>query len=245
MSWDPGAYLAFDDHRARPFDDLLARVRAAQPRRVVDLGCGPGHLTAELAARWPNALVEALDSSPEMVAQARGRGVAAVLGDIAEWRPAPDADVVVCNAVLQWVPGHDELLRRWISALPPGGEFALQVPGNQESPAHVLARELHPAVKGSQSVLEPREYAELITGVAASVADVWETTYLHRLEGADPVLDWISSTTLRPVREALDDHEWTVFRAELAPRLRAAYPRAADGGTWFPFRRIFAVARRG
>ena len=83
-TWDPAAYLAFDDHRARPFHDLVARVTAVAPRRVVDLGCGPGNLTALLAARWPGAVVEAIDSSAEMVDAARGRGIDARRGDVVD-----------------------------------------------------------------------------------------------------------------------------------------------------------------
>jgi len=86
------------------------------------------------------------------------------------------------------------------------------------------------------------EYAALLAATGAEV-DVWETAYLHRLTGPDPVLEWISSTALRPVRDALDDEAYGSFRTELAPRLRAAYPARPDGTTWFPFRRIFAVAR--
>jgi trans-aconitate 2-methyltransferase len=44
------------------------------------------------------------------------------------------------------------------------------------------------------------------------------------------------------VRDALDRDDYAAFEAELAPRLRKAYPQRADGATWFPFRRIFAVA---
>src|SRR5262245_32072843 len=106
VTWDPAVYLAFGDHRARPFHDLLARVGATAPRRVVDLGCGPGHLTEVLAGRWPEAEIDALDSSPEMVADARARGVPARTLDVREWRPGERDDVVVCNAVLHWVPGH-------------------------------------------------------------------------------------------------------------------------------------------
>ncbi|NMH99910.1 trans-aconitate 2-methyltransferase [Pseudonocardia acidicola] len=249
-TWDPARYLAFDDHRARPFHDLLARVGATAPRRVVDLGCGPGHLTGVLAARWPDATVEALDSSPEMVAAARTRGVAAQLRDVVDWMPGPDTDVVVTNAVLHWVPTHPELLPRWIAALPRGAWFALQVPGNVEAPSHALVRELlaeprwRGAVpdRGDEPVPSPVQYAELLAGTGADV-DVWESTYVQRLTGEDPVLAWITSTALRPVRDALDDAGWAAFRAELAPRLRAAYPAGADGTTWFPFRRIFAVAR--
>lgn len=249
-TWDPALYLDFDDHRSRPFHDLLARVGAREPRHVVDAGCGPGHLTAVLARRWPGARVSAFDSSPDMVAAARARGVDAVRADITDWSPPPDADVVVTNAVLQWVPGHAALLPGWLAALPAGAWFALQVPGNHGAPSHALVRELlrEPRWQGTVElrdedvVPEPGAYAELLTGTGAAV-DVWETTYHQRLSGPDPVLEWISGTALRPVRDALPAAEYARFRAELAPRLRAAYPPCPDGGTWFPFRRIFAVAR--
>lgn len=250
-TWDPTLYLAFDDDRARPFHDLLARIGATAPRRVVDLGCGPGHLTSVLAARWPDATISALDSSPEMVAAARGRGVDAELADVAAWTPAPDTDVVVTNAVLQWVPGHLDLLPRWLAAMPPEGWVAIQVPGNLAAPSHALAAELLTEPRWAGRVTdthgmrgtEPTEYADVLAAAARHV-DVWETTYLHRLTGPDPVLQWISSTALRPVRDALGA-DYAAFRAELAPRLRAAYPARPDGTTWFPFRRIFAVARKG
>lgn len=251
-SWDPTLYLDFDDHRARPLRDLLARVAATSPRRVVDLGCGPGHLTEVLSARWPAARITALDSSPDMVAAARERGVAAELADVVDWMPSPDTDVVITNAVLQWVPSHPRLLPRWLQALPQGAWFALQVPGNFGAPSHALIRQLlaEPRWRGSMelrsepAVPEPAEYAELVAAHAVDV-DVWETTYLQRLTGEDPVLQWISSTALRPVRDALPAEDYAAFRAELAPRLRAAYPARPDGSTWFPFRRIFAVARTG
>jgi trans-aconitate 2-methyltransferase len=248
-SWDPALYLGFDDHRSRPFIDLLARVGAAEPRRVVDLGCGPGHLTGLLAQRWPEAAVTALDSSPEMVAAARERGVEAELADVVDWSPSPDTDVVITNAVLQWVPSHPQLLRRWVAALAPGAWFAMQVPGNFDAPSHTLIRELlaeprwrgSVPLRGDEAVPEPVEYAELLAGAGADV-DVWETTYLQRLTGADPVLQWIRGTALRPVRDALASDDYAAFETDLAPRLRKAYPERSDRTTWFPFRRIFAVA---
>ena len=75
MTWNPEQYLSFADQRGRPFFDLVGRVGAESPRRVVDLGCGPGNLTVTLRQRWPDATIEASDSSPEMVDAARRRGV--------------------------------------------------------------------------------------------------------------------------------------------------------------------------
>lgn len=251
-SWDPTLYLRFDDHRSRPFHDLVARIGAVTPRVVVDLGCGPGHLTGLLAARWPDATVIGLDSSPAMVAAARERGIEARLADATEWTPSADTDVVISNAVLHWVATHLELLPRWIAALPKGAWFAMQVPGNFAAPSHALVRELAAeyelgaaagaALRGEDVVAEPASYAELLAGAGAEV-DVWETTYLHRLTGEDPVLRWIGGTALRPIRDALAPPDYARFEADLAPRLRAAYPPRADGTTWFPFRRVFAVAR--
>ncbi|GAB2754854.1 trans-aconitate 2-methyltransferase [Salinifilum aidingensis] len=251
--WDPGTYLSFQDERDRPARELLARVPAERPRRVVDLGCGAGTLTGELARRWPDAAVEAFDSSPEMVAEARSRGIDAHVGDVRAWEPGPDADVVFCNAVLHWVPGHVDLLRTWLDRMPSGSCFAFQVPGNFGAPSHALARELAAqerwrerlagAVPGEDVVSDAVDYADRLTSGSTAV-DAWETTYVHALRGDDPVLRWISGAGLRPVRAVLGEDEWTRFTAELAPRLRAAYPRRDDGVTWFPFRRVFALLHR-
>ena len=247
-TWDPTLYRSFDDHRSRPFHDLLSRVGAVSPRRVVDAGCGPGHLTSVLAARWPDATLEAFDASPDMVGAARDNGVDATVCTVADWTPPPDTDVVVANAVLQWEPAHPALMLRWARAMP-GGWLAVQVPGNFDAPSHVLTREVAASpqwrervtLRGTETVDDPVGYADLLSPVAD--VDAWETTYLQRLTGEDPVLRWISGTALRPVRDALDDTAYAAFVDDLAPRLRAAYPPSADGSTWVPFRRIFVVAQ--
>ena len=140
--WNPDVYLTYADHRGRPFVDLMSRVAAESPRRVVDLGCGPGNLTVSLAQRWPDATIEAWDSSPEMVQAARERGVDADVGDVGDWVPQPDTDVVLTNAVLHWVPDHAELLVRWAGQLSAGAWIAMQVPGNFDAPSHEAVRTL-------------------------------------------------------------------------------------------------------
>jgi trans-aconitate 2-methyltransferase len=251
--WDPAKYLTFADQRGRPFHELIGRIGAERPRRVVDLGCGPGNLTATLARRWPDAAIEALDSAPEMVEAARELGIDARLADLAEWQPKPDTDVVIVNAVLQWVPGHADLLRSWVGALATGSWLAWQVPGNLDAPSHALVRELAGSAQWQEplsavgpgaehAVASPTEYADLLTDTGCLV-DAWETTYLQRMTGADPILEWITGTALRPIRAALDDEQWQRFRGQLAPRLRHAYPARPDGITWFPFRRLFVVVQ--
>lgn len=253
MMWNPDVYLAFADQRGRPFFDLLARVGAEAPRRVVDLGCGPGNLTVSLAQRWPQAVIEAWDSSPEMVEAARERGVDAYLGDVRDFRPRPDTDVVLSNATLQWLPEHRDLLVSWASQLTAGSWIAIQMPGNFEAPSHQAVRELasrEPWVeplrdmpfREGRVIDSPVGYADLLTTAGCRV-DAWETTYVHPLTGEHPVLEWISGTALRPVRSRLTDGQWQQFRAELAPMLAAAYPARPDGTTFFPFRRVFVVAQ--
>jgi trans-aconitate 2-methyltransferase len=254
MQWDPETYARYRDERGRPFFDLLARVAAESPRRVVDLGCGPGQLTITLADRWPDSLVEGLDSSPEMIARAREYTTARVsfaVADAAHWIMPSDADVVLGNAVLQWVPGHLDLLRHWAAALPAGGWLAFQVPGNFQSPSHRLLRELAESprwqafldgVLRHDAVAEPSAYADLLLS-AGLAADVWETTYLHVLPGADPVLEWMRGTGLRPVLHALSAADGERFAAEYGALLRAAYPRT-EHGTMFEFRRIFLVGHK-
>lgn len=253
--WDPDVYLAFADQRARPFYDLLTRVGAEQPRRVVDLGCGPGNLTLELARRWPDAAIEALDNSPEMVAAARERGVEATVGDLRTWAPRPDTDVVLSNAAVHWVPEHAELMVRWAGELPAGAWIGVQVPGAFDTPSHAAVRAVarrEPFAKELSDIPfrvggvvdTPAHYAEQLIDAGCTV-DAWETTYLHQLRGEHPVLDWISGTVLLAVRERLSDADWQQFRSELIPLLADAYPCRPDGTTFFPFRRIFVVAQVG
>lgn len=257
MKWDPVKYVQFGDYRDRPFFDLTGRIQADAPHKVVDLGCGPGHLTATLARRWPRAKVLGLDSSTQMLAkaavQAEGhRCLSFEQADIADWTPAADTDVVVTNAALQWVPGHQEMLGRWLRALKPGAWFAMQVPGNFNAPSHALMRELAGSarwstklagvLRGGESVGEPAEYLGIMLD-AGCTADAWETTYQQVLPGTDPVLEWVRGTALRPVLAVLSAGDGAAFETEYAAALRAAYP-GTDHGTVFPFRRIFAVARK-
>ncbi|MET9573045.1 trans-aconitate 2-methyltransferase [Streptomyces virginiae] len=264
-TWDPQQYLRHAGHRTRPFLDLLTRIPELphRPARIADLGCGPGNVTELLATRWPEAAITGFDLSPEMLQRADeqyagptagGGSLDFRHGDIAGWLPEEPYDLIVSNAALQWVPGHPGSFGAWINGLRPGGTFAFQIPGNFTAPSHALLAEQcdtprwrsRLAGHGARytHLLEPAEYLARFTALGCT-ADVWETTYHQLLHGPDPVLDWVKGTALRPVLTALGDDREAVdaFLAEYRDRLRAAYP-SGPRGTVFPFRRIFAVARK-
>jgi len=252
FSWDPDRYLAFSDERGRPFADLLARVGAERPGTVVDLGCGTGNLTVLLARRWPSARVLGVDPGEEMVRAGRSDSrVELVVGDIRKYPIAAGLDVLISNAALQWVPGHLELLPGLVRVLSPGGWLAIQVPGNFDEPSHTLRRELaaEPAYAGHTAGVavpeahDPAAYLQVLRDLGCEV-DAWETTYLHVLDGPDPVFRWVSGTGARPTLEALPPDLRPAFEEEYKARLREAYPEWA-GAVVLPFRRVFVVARVG
>ncbi|HEU5484500.1 MAG TPA: trans-aconitate 2-methyltransferase [Microlunatus sp.] len=252
--WDPEHYSRYADERSRPYGDLVRRIGALRPQRVADLGCGSGELTASLRRVWPTAEIVGVDSSPAMIAKARTiKGVDDLRfleRDLRDWRPDHGTDVMISNAALQWVPEHRRLLPGLVERLSDDGWLAIQVPGNFEEPSHVLLRELaaaapyaeHTAGVARPTSAEPADYLADLAALGCTV-DAWETTYLHVLQGEDPVFTWISATGARPVLQALPDELRERFEAEYKDALRRAYPEQAHG-TVLPFRRIFVVAHR-
>jgi trans-aconitate 2-methyltransferase len=252
-SWDPSQYLKFADHRLRPALDLLARVPVADCKTIWDLGCGAGNVTQLIRERWPHAHITGLDNSPDMLRQARTiPGIDWVEGDVSTWTAPHQADLVFSNAVLHWIDGHAQLFLRLLQQVTRGGVLAVQMPRNFEAPSHVLLYEtaargpwaatLVPYLRPSP-VAGPEAYYDWLMGYATQL-DIWETEYLHVLQGENAVLEWTKGTAVRPLLERVDPAQRGDFLAAYAEALRKAYPRRGDGMTLFPFRRLFIVARR-
>lgn len=251
--WSAADYLRFEDERTRPARDLLARVPLDRPRRVVDVGCGPGNSTALLVERWPDAEVIGIDTSPAMLAEARARlpDVAFLEADVARFAPDRPVDLVFANAVLQWVPDHLALLGRLMDHLAPGGVLAVQMPDNVAEPSHramVTAAEgtaFAARLAGAARAPLPSAAAhfEAVAGKAAAV-DVWHTIYNHPLAGPDAVVDWVRSTGLKPFLDRLDGEERTVYLERYRALVAAAYPQLSDGRVLLRFPRLFLVAVR-
>lgn len=253
LQWNPSTYLQFETERSRPFVDLLARV-PTDPRTIVDIGCGPGHLTAALRSRWPAAEVVGLDASPQMIERAvTGNDDPRThyeLVDVTDWAPQERPDLITSNATFQWVPDQLAVIERVRDLVAEGGVLAFSVPVNFEAPSHVLLHEI--ASRGPYAAYT-REVARLralpthtyLDTLAAPgwELDVWETTYLHILSGPDPVYRWIAGTGARPVLQALPNDLLERFVTDYKAALADAYPSEAFG-TVLPFARAFVVASR-
>ncbi len=253
--WSAGQYLKFESERTRPADDLIRRIPLDAPRRVVDIGCGPGNSTELLVRRFPDALVSGIDSSPAMLEAARRRlpGLRFELADAGTWRPQEPVDLLFSNAVFQWIPDHLEVLAGLFAALPPGGVLAIQIPDNMREPNHTampavaMAMPFAARLDAAETVRDPippiSAYYDRLAPLASHV-DVWSTTYQHVMADAAAIVEWLKSTGLRPYLDPLDAGEQETFLAAYRARLEEAYPRRSDGRVLMPFPRLFVVAAR-
>lgn len=254
MVWDPHQYLAFAGHRLRPALDLLTRIPDKGQRRIVDLGCGPGTVTAYLTKRWPDADVLGLDSSEEMLAKAGSAAPKArfEVADISHWSPPKPVDLIYTNAALHWLPDHQTLFPTLFSHLKPGGILAIQIPRNFGRPSHTsvvdAAKEgpwdatLAPMLQPPPTH-EPSVYYDILDPLAEDL-DIWETDYIQALEGDNPVAEWTKGTWLRPFLDALEEPDRSGFEAAYRKRVAAAYPKQANGKTLLPFLRLFIIASK-
>lgn len=250
MAWDPDRYLRFADHRSRPGLELIARVPDCAPQTIVDLGCGTGNLTAVLAARWPSARIEGLDSSVEMIERARTDhpGMSWTVADITAWEPSEPVGVIYSNATLHWLDNHSSEFARLLSHLAGGGVLAVQMPDNWAAPTHRIPAEVLDSGDWPEAAVAalmrdrlatPESYAEWLQ---PAHVDMWRTTYYQKLTGVDPVWTWVTGSVLRPVLAALGEADRERFERECKARYLAAYPANSSGVTTLAFSRLFMVA---
>ncbi len=250
MPWDPDQYERFREERLQPGRDLIAMIEAGDGLSVIDLGCGTGRLTRELADRLPHADVLGIDRSEEMLAEARQHARDAVRF---ERRAIEDIegtyDRIYSNAALHWLPDHPALLKQLMSHLAPGGQLAFQVPSNSR---HPITRIRHEVMRSEPfadalanrpsdyGVLDLHEYAHVLFDLGAEAIQVREVVYPHVIEDADAIAEWQKGTALVPIREALGNESFDAFLDAFRERLRAEWPGSP---VLFPFRRTFVSAR--
>jgi trans-aconitate 2-methyltransferase len=260
VSWSAERYVSFEAERTRPARDLLAAIPPAQVEVAIDLGCGPGNSTELIAARFPTARITGIDSSPDMIAAARGRlpTVRFDLADVRSWAHdvgagSESAELIFANAVLQWIPEHADLFPALAARLRAGGWLAVQVPDNLDEPAQVLMREiaddgpwrerLADADRSRVRIEAAAWYFHLLSAHCSRV-DVWRTTYHHPLAGPAAIVEWFKGTGLLPFLAPLDPAERAGYLARYSRAIEKAYPASSDGTVLLPFPRLFIVAQR-
>jgi trans-aconitate 2-methyltransferase len=253
--WDAALYFKFGAERAQPALDLLARIDFA-PRRIVDLGCGPGAGTRMLLERFPQAEILAVGNSEPMLAYARRSlpDMTFERTDIAKWRPRQPPDLIFANSSLQWLRNHETLFPRLMSYLAEGGALAVQMSDNLHEPSHSLMRMIAadgPWTRRLAPIAETRavigthiDYYNWLKPLSDRL-DIWETTYVHPLSGVDEVVDWFRSGALRPFLDPLDPSEQAQFLARYKRDLADAYDADSDGSLLFLYPRLFIHARKG
>lgn len=252
--WNPELYLKFKKERTQPALDLAARLELF-PAKALDVGCGPGNSTQVVAQRFPGVKLLGVDSSASMVDAARRAhpemeflqcDVSAQLDALPH-----DFDLVFSNACIQWVPDHPKLIPGLLGLLKPGGVLAVQVPVNFEEPIHQIIsrtvereewRERIPYHR-SFYTLKPEEYFDLLAESAGDFT-LWETVYMHRMPSHEAIMEWYSSTGLRPYLEAAADREAREgFYGEVFRQVKEAYSVQGNGEVIFRFPRLFFIAR--
>ncbi len=251
---DAELLLRFEDDREQVVHDLLRRAPLGL-RRVVDLGCGPGTSTRLLVERYPQARITAVDISASMLAVAakRAPGAEFVRADLNDWRPPEPLDLVFADSALQWIGDHEALFVRLMGWLAPGGALAVQMPDNRQEPSHALMRmiaadgpwadRLVPVAKTRAVIADYNDYYRWLRPLSAAL-DIWQTAYIHPLEGVEGIVDWFRGSALRPFLAPLSPPEREDFLARYRRDLGDSYSVEEDGRVLFVYPRLFLLARK-
>lgn len=251
--WDSTQYLKFGKERTQPAIDLVSRIGDINPRKIIDIGCGPGNSTNVLARRYPGAFILGIDNSPDMIEAAKKDypQLHFMLCDAGSDlnKLDRDFDIVFSNACIQWVPNHHELIRSMLDLLSPNGILAVQTPMNYDEPIHQIIGRVSTCKKWDAKFPNKRifynlsqgEYYDLLSETASDFC-MWQTTYFHRMQSHKEILEWYRGTGLRPYFEALSKPDQLEFEKDIYNKICSAYPEQKNEEIIFRFPRFFFIA---
>jgi trans-aconitate 2-methyltransferase len=259
--WDPELYNRFRRYRAEPVEHILSRIKFSDHETIVDLGCGSGENTLDLARRSPHGTAHGIDGSVAMIAAANKlleddredlrRRVSFEVLDVAKFHADRAFTLIFSNATFQWLPNHRALFAACFAALKPGGRIVVQMPANETETAKVelgkLAREdrWRSMLSGRDRAFHedpPEFYAAMLSELGYDQIDCYHRTFHHPMDKPGDVVQWYQSTGLRPFMDALPKDRHDEFLAALTARLNSAY--GTSGPMMFDFKRLFISGSR-
>ncbi len=253
MDWNSSLYLKYKNERTQPAVDLVNRISINEPKKIIDIGCGPGNSAAALASRFTSAKILGIDSSEDMILSAKKSyphldfmlcDAENELENIGE-----RFDVVFSNACIQWIPNHHKLLKNMMMLLTDGGVLAVQTPMNYEEPVHLINERLTKSEKWKHKIKTPRifnnlkadEYYDILADISTSF-EMWQTTYFHKMKSHNEILEWYRGTGLRPYLNELSEDDKPLFENDILSELIKEYPVQKNGDVIFRFPRFFFTA---
>jgi trans-aconitate 2-methyltransferase len=251
--WNSNLYLKFKNERTQPAIDLVNRIQLENPKKIIDIGCGPGNSTLVLKQKFPQSYILGVDNSPNMIdtAQKDFPEMDFQLCDAGRDldRLDHDFDLVFSNACVQWIPDHPTLLQKFMDLLQPSGVLAIQTPMNFQEPIHQIIEQVTTSPKWQEFFshtrifynLTPSEYFDLLSELSSDFS-IWETTYFHRLESPQDILTWYRSTGMKPYLDQLPEWKKPAFEQDILSGIEKYYPPQKNGKIVFRFPRFFFVA---
>lgn len=252
--WNSVQYLKFENERTQPAIDLVNRINMDNPKKIIDVGCGPANSTQVLSNKFPKAYVLGVDNSSNMIETAERDHPKLDFKICDVGRDASmldnDFDIVFSNACIQWIPNHNQLLRNMMGLLKSDGILAIQTPMNYNEPIHKIISEVSTSEKWKSEFPNPRvfynmtqsEYFDLLSEISSEFS-MWETIYCHNLKSHEDIMEWYRSTGLRPYLDVLSDYEKKAFEQDVFEQVVKKYPKQKNGNIIFRFPRFFFIAK--
>lgn len=252
--WNSNQYMKFGAERTQPSVDLINRLGSLEPKRILDLGCGPGNSTKQLANRFKNAEILGIDYSEDMLEKARKTYPELNFKRCSVPEELDEAegkfDLIFSNACIHWIPNHRELIPALFDKLCEGGTLAIQIPYIQKAPFYRLLNLLVDTGEWKKLStvhnfhnLFPEEYYDILSSLSTEF-NIWETTYYHTVPSHDGVIEWYKGSGLRPYLDMLDDREKPNFLADLNEIIAENFPRRENGSIILKMPRLFFTAKK-
>lgn len=254
--FDGKKYQEASSHQKEWGQKLIQELNLAGSEEILDLGCGDGALTAQLAELVPRGRVLGIDASQGMIAAARkhqASNLAFLLRDITGLDFDGAFDVVFSNATLHWVKDHEAMLRSVRRSLKPGGVMRLNfaADGNCSHFFYVIRQAMEqPSFARHFSHFDwpwfmptVDEYSALVRRLPFAEVRVWGENADRYFSGKEALIRWIDQPSLVPFVQHMADADKEQFRSWVIGRM-IAETQQQDGRCFETFRRVNVFAKK-